>query len=234
MTEASVYSLPDYALLDECSKDPAAHSLDRVIDLIARGANPNARTRLQHTPLTLAANRGYTETVRVLVAAGADINAKSHGGYTALLEAAIHGKTAMAQTLLRAGADPDSVDDQGETALIKAANWSRPELLPILVAGGADINASGKYGTALHAAAKHGDRGMLGFLLQNGARQDLPDSEGKFPIDWARAAGHADAVSFLQKERDERMKREFQAAFAAGTENSARLLRPLKIRKPQP
>src|SRR5687768_2159438 len=62
----------------------ARGDVDAVHSLLARGANPGARTRFGETALLLAARRGSEETVRLLLQRGADPNAKDRSGVTAL------------------------------------------------------------------------------------------------------------------------------------------------------
>src|SRR5262245_35542407 len=63
---------------------------EAVKSLLAKGANVNAKTRYDQTPLMFAAEKGHLEIVRILIEAGADINATDsfYKFFTALYGAA--------------------------------------------------------------------------------------------------------------------------------------------------
>ena len=74
---------------------------------------------------TFAAERGHTETVRILLDRGAKVNAKtSSGKQTALMKAAENGHTRIVKMLLDKGADPKVVDRYGYTAITFAPRIS--------------------------------------------------------------------------------------------------------------
>lgn len=86
-------------------------------DLLARGAEPDARDADGYTALMYAANQGHHGCVRSLLAHGASPNAADEQGSTPLMFAAQHGHTRIAKRLLDAGANPDSRGDHGFTPL---------------------------------------------------------------------------------------------------------------------
>jgi len=83
--------------------------LARVEALIAAGADVNARSKNDGTPLMLASIMNYPEVVRALIAAGADVNAKQSSefeeinGYTALMMASQNCHLDAVQILIAAG-----------------------------------------------------------------------------------------------------------------------------------
>lgn len=90
-----------------------------VLDLLKRGADPNASTDQGLTPLIAAASGEFDETVlRALCEAGADLEAKvSPDGFTALM-VAYHKVTEARDkiaVLLDCGADPNVRDRRGRT-----------------------------------------------------------------------------------------------------------------------
>ena len=60
------------------------NNVEMVKALLNKGANANAVTDENNTPLMVAARYGYTEVVRALVEKGADINVQNNAGKTAL------------------------------------------------------------------------------------------------------------------------------------------------------
>ena len=139
-------------------------SIDLVKQLLARGANPNARmtkrpnlnnTRLNEigaTPYFLAALTADAELMKVLAASGADPLLTNVENSTALMAAAglatrSPGEDAgtesevleAVQVALDHGAPLNAVDKNGETAVHAAAYKNLPKVVKFLVAKGANI-----------------------------------------------------------------------------------------------
>ncbi len=75
-----------------------------VLDLLAAGANVNAKNNDGVPALSFAAEKGHTATVQALLEAGADVNANAKNGMTALMEAQDSGQTEVVEILKNAGA----------------------------------------------------------------------------------------------------------------------------------
>jgi hypothetical protein len=111
------------------------------------------RERTRSTPLTLAAFKGDSATVKTLVASGADVNERDKNGDLPLAYAAATGDLASVQKLLSSGADINARNQQGSTALMLAAHRGGADVLGALIAAGADVNARNTLGqTALSFA----------------------------------------------------------------------------------
>src|SRR5262245_6802320 len=76
-----------------------------IRDLLARGADVDARDRHGQTGLMRAAHAGHRSVVEVLVAHGADLDVAAKFGLSALMLAIVAGHAEIAELLLRAGAD---------------------------------------------------------------------------------------------------------------------------------
>lgn len=74
--------------------------VDRVPELIDRGADVNARRADGWTPLMAAANKGQPDVVRELLATGADPNARTLEGWTPLLAGIDGGNEEVVLTIL--------------------------------------------------------------------------------------------------------------------------------------
>ena len=154
--------------------------------LLERGADPNVRTREQppehrwltrlgdlswvdftgQTPFLRAALAGDVTSMRLLVEYGADPNLATVAGTTALMAAA-GVNWVVNQTY-----------DEGDEALLAAVQYAH--------ALGNDVNAVNSMGlTAAHGAANRGSDDILRWLAAQGARLDLPDQQGRKPLDWA-------------------------------------------------
>ena len=89
---------------------------DGVADLLARGADVNARDVEGQTALMYAANAGNAEAAEALLTGGADREARDAQGSTALMFAAQHGHDGVVRVLLDAGADVEPRGSHGLTA----------------------------------------------------------------------------------------------------------------------
>ena len=151
--------------------DPPPHgsgklsSLDAVRELVARGADLNARhekgesgrgrfTTTGSTPFLLAARASDVPLMKLLLELGADWRVPNADNCPPLLAAAGVGALgdgdeaagtddealAAVRVLLELGADVNAVDDNGETAMHGAAYQSRFNLVPLFAEHKADIN----------------------------------------------------------------------------------------------
>jgi hypothetical protein len=107
------------ALLEEMRRRPA--DTEKVLGLIAAGADLNLSSAYDRTPLHYAAEAGETAIAAALIRRGARLDAQNNHGNTPLAVAAIYGHDGVAALLLRAGARIDIVNHGGETAL----DWAR-------------------------------------------------------------------------------------------------------------
>jgi len=152
--------------------------------LLARGANPNARTgkdlRIQgsigssrvsmvgSTPLILAGAAADAGLARLLIEGGADVNLATTRNMTPLMAAAGLGHRT-----------DRPAQQEYESAL---------EVSKLLIDEGADVNAVGENGwTALHGAAYIGSDGIVQLLAESGARLDVIDDFEQTP--WSIAEG---------------------------------------------
>jgi ankyrin repeat protein len=162
-------------------------SLALIGRLLDAGANANARTK------EFPHERRYITSV-VGSVAWVDLT-----GQTPFLRAAAAGDLASMRLLLAHGADPNIATAAGTTPLMVAAgvNWAVGETFDEGPAAlleavklthelGNDVNAVNSMGIgAIHGAANRGANDVIRYLVANGARLDVPDREGRTPLDWA-------------------------------------------------
>ena len=91
--------------------------LDRAIDAIRAGGDPNARDEYNLTAFIWCARKGHIAVARVLTAAGADIEARDSSRRTAIHHAVLFGRLPFIDYLLSIGADLTATDMHDCTAL---------------------------------------------------------------------------------------------------------------------
>ena len=120
--------------------------LAAVQELLIRGINPNAQTRMGTIPLHVAARKDKAEITRALIAGGADVNARDGNGLTPLMAAASAGQIHNVELLLAAGADINAKDEQGFTALMWAVVQGSPQGVEALLEKNAMVNTRSNKG----------------------------------------------------------------------------------------
>ncbi len=115
--------------------------MKRVLNLINKGANVNARDQFRETPLHYAVLNNHSEIVKVLLEHNADANARNWLEETPLHLAAEKGFIKIVRLLLSYAADVNARDTSGETPLHKAARSGHFNVVKELVSYGADVNA---------------------------------------------------------------------------------------------
>ena len=101
------------------SRGDRGGSVARIRDLIACGADVNARNHKGQTALHCAARAGFVEIVSALLEQGAEVNLRDSNGQTPLMTAlrsTIKNKGKLREVvrvLTAAGANPDSTDRRG-------------------------------------------------------------------------------------------------------------------------
>jgi ankyrin len=162
-------------------------ALDLIVQLLARGADPDTRIR-EYPP------------ERRFIATLGSLSWVDFTGQTPFLRAALAGDLRVMRLLLEHGADPNIATFAGTTPLMAAAgvNWvvnqtfdegsaalrAAVELCHEL---GNDVNAANSMGIrAIHGAANRGSDPVIEYLAANGARLDVADAEGRTPLVWAQ------------------------------------------------
>ncbi len=114
LTKELIKELNNYSFLIDMSK---------VQDLIERGADVNAKSDNEWTPLHWASSWVHIEIVELLLKAGADVNAKRNDGWTPLHWASANDSIELAKLLIEKGADLEAKDVEGRTPL----HWARSD-----------------------------------------------------------------------------------------------------------
>jgi ankyrin repeat protein len=169
-----------------------------VRNLIAGGADVNARDASGRTAITAAVYGDHLHVVRALVDAGADPDLQDEMKANALLATGETGNAEILREVLRAEPDLSRTNRFGGTALIPAAHRGHVEVVRELLRTAIDIDHVNEPGwTALLEAVILGDGGpahreIVGLLVAAGADVNLPDPAGVTPLEHARSRGFAE------------------------------------------
>ena len=186
---AAVYALVDMNTLANMQGRPQPKLVGRTTPegllqlLIKKGANPNARLLRP----TIGRYHGSGD-------------ASLGEGSTAVIRAAKAVDLELLKVLLENGADATLTKKDRTTALITVAGGQPRipdpdgartiEAMQLLLARGVDIDAFNTTGqTAVHAAAARGADPVVKFLAGKGAALNLPDKQGRTPLDVALGVG---------------------------------------------
>jgi ankyrin repeat protein len=161
---------------------------DVVAALLARGADPNYRLKLEPPYRNIAFDRGADTAVLTQ-------------GSTAIMRAGVSGDARSVELLLAHGAEVDLVNSRGLTALMLASGVARSPtatrgeyvtqaqsiaVLDKMIDAGAQLDAADWRGvTALHGAAAQGWTEVVRHLAARGAPLDATDASGLTPRDYA-------------------------------------------------
>jgi uncharacterized protein len=144
-------------------------------------------------------NPGGEEYALYLLKKGANYFSVDAAGNTVMHYAAYGGNIEGIRMTYGGGVGVNLRNHEGITPFHAAAVFSKVEVLQELQNLGADVHAQDSAGlNALHYAAAYGDPSRLEWLLKQAPELNVESKEGYTPLDIARAAKNAEAVTFLK------------------------------------
>ncbi len=189
-------------------ESPQLSSLELMKKLVARGADPNART--EPTPIVHErwTDKGIYSASRPFMDNGVNL-----GGATPYLLAAQAADVEAMRLLQTLGADPRLATFANNTAVMLAAGIGhvegsrryRPErdaleAVTLAATAGVDVNASNANGqTALHGAVYRAANTIIRYLVETGARTDFQDELERTPLKLAEQ-GFNQVASLIRRE----------------------------------
>jgi len=171
---------------------------------LEQGADINQTDEAGRTHIMAATYRNDAPMVEFLIEQKADINKQDDMQNNPFLYAGAEGYNEILRLLIKAGADTKLVNRYGGTALIPAAERGHTETVKLLLEQ-TDINVNhvNRLGwTALLEAIVLSDGGkehqeIIKLLIKHDADVNLPDNEGKTPLDLAREKGFREVENIL-------------------------------------
>ncbi|MGM7679643.1 ankyrin repeat domain-containing protein [Microbacterium sp. A94] len=126
-----------------------ANDLETSAQLIAAGADVNAKDSTTQSAYLIATSEGYLPLLELTLQNGADVASLDSWHGTGLIRASERGHADVVGRLIQAGIDTDHVNNLGWVALHEALVFAKPEQVEayvdtvrVLVAGGADVTIS--------------------------------------------------------------------------------------------
>ena len=154
------------------------------------------------TPLHYAAERDFTDGIKLMVEYGVDTDITDRYGFSPYLWAVIAGQRSATLLLLTLGVDVNSTSADGKSALGWAASLGYSSIAELLVEKGADVMhmTRNTQMVPLEEAAACGNFLTVQLLLRFGADPNYRDRGGWSAIHWAAEEGHLEVVRLLLKD----------------------------------
>ncbi|TKS90670.1 Ankyrin repeat and SOCS box protein 15 [Collichthys lucidus] len=150
------------------------------------------------TSLTLAAEAGLVENVKMLLQHGASPHNTNSRNESPLLIAVRQGSYNMVLSLIMGGAFVEQVCLSKWTATHEAAKVGCPAILMLLLRHGAKVTTRDGHGvTPLGIAAEHGNTEALDILIEHGGDVNAQASNGDTVLYDAAGSGNLDSVELL-------------------------------------
>jgi ankyrin repeat protein len=181
--------------------------------LLGHGAREDLADDAGKTPLMRASIQGHLGLVRLVFEAMLErgkakmgVDRRGKDGKTALHHAAAGGHFDITAYLLCNEAQASIKDAFGMTPLMLACEKGPVEVVQILlllgVKEGQGLDERDEKGkTALHHAARRGNKRVVGLLLKKGAKASKKDKKSKTPLMLACSKGHLEVVEMLVEAR---------------------------------
>ncbi len=176
--------------------------------LLFSGADVQSAAYMEMSPLhvVVSSKRCTPQLVTLLIQHGARPLAVDKSGRTALSIAVKEGLTDAVAIFMRSSVDcPEDFRPACVAALAEACRGEHGDIVELLVQiENLPLNETSVYGaTPLILACRAGSMRVVNLLLAAGARTDVCDNRGNFPIHAACMAGHAGIVEAIVKQEQQ-------------------------------
>jgi len=175
-------------------------NMNKIAELLEKGANVDFRDSVGCTPLWVACWKGWTAIVRFLLDHNADLDIAKNNGATPLYIASELGNVEIVQILVDSGADIDKPMKDSSTPLYIASQHGHTDVVRFLLKNGANIFNQRRGGSsALYIGSQKGHLEVVTELLHYGADCNGEMDDGSSPLYIASQFGHLELVRQLLK-----------------------------------
>jgi uncharacterized protein len=176
-----------------------------IRQMLANGANANARDSYGRTPCHVAAHFKRRAALTLLLRGGCNPNLLERDRYDVATIAGVADDPATLRIALDNGANATNITSRYDgTALIASAHLGHDEVVRLLVDAGAPLDHVNNLGwTALIEAVILGDGGrrhvnVVRTLVDAGANVNIADRSGETPLDHAKSRNYTEMIAILQ------------------------------------
>ncbi|XP_071088856.1 uncharacterized protein [Haliotis cracherodii] len=159
-------------------------------------SNINTREQDGHTPVMVAANKGYQCVFHLLVSKKADLTLRDDHGNSLLHHACTGGNTAIVQHVLT----PSNINTRGQygrTPVMTAATRGHKRVFDLLVSKKADLTLLDDHGNSLLHLACIGVNTAIVQHLVSPSNINIRGQYGRTPVMVARCKGHQRVFDLL-------------------------------------
>ncbi|KAM0497400.1 hypothetical protein ACHAP8_006892 [Fusarium lateritium] len=173
--------------------------LNKISQILDEGIDINSLDADGRSPLSLAAEHGWSDIVQTLTGRDADPNVQDNYGASPLWWASRYGHAMIVEHLLDKGAHFDSPDADGQSPLSVSSQNGHLKTAKTLSEHGANPNSCTHYGkTPLLFAVDNEQLDMVKLLLGSGADINYKSPHGDSALSLARERGFDDIVNTLK------------------------------------
>uniref|UniRef100_A0AAQ4QWK6 Ankyrin 1, erythrocytic b n=1 Tax=Gasterosteus aculeatus aculeatus TaxID=481459 RepID=A0AAQ4QWK6_GASAC len=185
----------------QCKLHPQASRRGNVMMvrlLLDRGAQIDAVTKDELTPLHCAARNGHARIIEILLEHGAPIQAKTKVNGPPLKMTCRASLFQSTEKFIDGGASPNASNVKVETPLHMASRAGHCEVAQFLLQNTAQADARAKDDqTPLHCAARMGHKELVKMLLEHKASPDSATTAGHTPLHISAREGHIHTIRIL-------------------------------------
>ena len=174
-------------------------NLEKIKELIKKGADINIELEGDKTPLFLSLSKGHKELTEILIKNGADVHFQNKSGLTPLLMAINREEQELAKLIIEKGADVNISKSSKSfmNPLLMAIDKEQPELAKLIIEKGADVSTIRGNTTPLLLAIENNFSKLAKLLIEQGAPITSNDSHRNTPLHKALKVGWLEVAKLL-------------------------------------
>ena len=170
-------------------------------EAINGGSDVNNKDAYDNCPLIAAAQKGYSNLVRLLIEKGANVNEKFRENKTPLYWAIQEGHVDTVQVLIQNSAKIDIIDKDNRSPFSLSIEQWNSDIIKLMLPLNPDLNIHlTNNSTPLYQAIANKDIEMVKLFIQHGADVNFQDGRGYTPIVHVAECGYIEIAEYLLNE----------------------------------